>query len=374
MRGDGAVFQRGSSWWIVYYVRGKRYREPAGKTEAAAKRRLRARLGEVYSGRFVGPEEERVLVDQLLDALVVHLETKGAASAGSVRSHLKPVRERFGHLRALEVTTAMVEEFARERLADGYARSSVNKQIQPLQQAFNLARKQGRLTRVPYMPKLKVDNARQGFFEHDEFERVAANLPEPIADIARFGYLTGWRKGEILPLRWEAIDRSAREVRLRTSKNGHGRVLPLAGDLWEIIERRWAARRFLGVNSVPAISEHVFHVKGRPIGQFDGTWKRACRLAGCPGKLFHDLRRTAVRNMVRADVPQSVAMAISGHRTISMFLRYNVTSDEDVLRAVLRTQEHVKGKGRLLALPAENSHRTATIGQNKEARDRSLAP
>jgi integrase len=64
-----------------------------------------------------------------------------------------------------------------------------------------------------------------------------AELPEPINDIARFGYLSGWRRGEIVPLRWDSVDRSAREVRLRTSKNGLGRVLPLEGELWTLIER-----------------------------------------------------------------------------------------------------------------------------------------
>ena len=117
------------------------------------------------------------------------------------------------------------------------------------------------------------------------------------------------------------MDRDAREVRLRTSKNGHGRVLPLDGELWAIMERRWSARRYVAGNGVTAIAEIIFHKQGRVIGQFDGTWRRACRLGGCPGKLFHDLGRTAVRSMVRAGVPQSVAMAISGHRTISRFLR-----------------------------------------------------
>jgi integrase len=89
---------------------------------------------------------------------------------------------------------------------------------------------------------MREDNARQGFFEHSDFEKVVAKLPEPINDIARFGYLSGWRRGEIVPLRWDAVDRNAREVRLRTSKNGLGRVLPLEGELWTLMERRWAAR------------------------------------------------------------------------------------------------------------------------------------
>ena len=89
---------------------------------------------------------------------------------------------------------------------------------------------------------LREDNARQGFFEHADFETFVACLPDPIDDIARFSYLSGWRRGEIVPLTCDAVDRQAREVRLRTSRNGQGRVLPLDGALWDLMERRWAAR------------------------------------------------------------------------------------------------------------------------------------
>ena len=88
---------------------------------------------------------------------------------------------------------------------------------------------------------LQEDNARQGFFEQDEFEAVIANLPDPVCDVARFAYLSGWRKGEIATLRWDLVDHRAREIRLRTSKNRRGRVLPLEGELEELVKRRWSA-------------------------------------------------------------------------------------------------------------------------------------
>jgi integrase len=91
-------------------------------------------------------------------------------------------------------------------------------------------------------PHLREDNARQGFFERGDFEAVAAHLPDPVRDIARFAYLSGWRKGEILPLRGDSVDRTAGKVRLRTSKNGRGRLLPLEGALRDLIERRLALR------------------------------------------------------------------------------------------------------------------------------------
>lgn len=342
MRGDGRVFQRGKRWWIAYYARGQEHRESAGRTEREARRHLKARLKEIYGGRFVGLQEERIVVEELLDDLLASFEMRGIQSLRSVRSHLKPVREWFRDVRARDLTTAAVERFMRDRIAADKAPATVNREVQLLKQALNLARKQERLTRVPYIPLLREDNARQGFFERDELEAVVAYLADPIDDITRFAYLSGWRKGEILSLRWEAVDRVGREVSLTTSKNGQGRLLPLVGELWELMESRWAARAFPSADGVTSLSDYVFHVRGRPVVDFKRSWKTACKKAGVPGRLFHDLRRTAVRNMVRAGVPQSVAMSISGHRTVSMFLRYNITSEDDMRLALARTQAHLE--------------------------------
>jgi integrase len=84
----------------------------------------------------------------------------------------------------------------------------------------------------------------------------------------------------------------------------------------------------------------IFHHDGQRIGDFRRAWGTACKLAGCPGRLVHDLRRTAVRDMVRAGTPQSVAMSISGHKTNAMFLRYNITSDTDQRQALLNRQSY----------------------------------
>lgn len=343
MRGEGRVYQRGTRWWVEYWYRNRQFRESAGTTEASARKLLRLRQREILTQRFVEPREQYVDVADLLDDLMRHLTTKGAKSVRAFEAHAKPVREFFAFTRAADVTTPDIERFIQTRLGAGKARATVNRETGVLRQAFNLAARQTppRLGRVPYIPMLKEDNARQGFFEREEFEAVCAHLAPHVADIARFAYLSGWRKGEIMPMRWDAIDLHTREARLRTSKNGHPRSLPLSGELWDLVERRLRARVYTTPEGASALSEFVFHAgDGRAVVDFKHSWVSACRKAGLPGKLFHDLRRTAVRDMIRAGVPQSVAMRISGHRTTAIFLRYDITSDDDKRVALLRMQEH----------------------------------
>ena len=119
------------------------------------------------------------------------------------------------------------------------------------------------------------------------------------------------------------VDRAGREVRLRTSKNGKGRVLPLEGELWEIIERRWAARTFEVEGEPTRLAEFVFHRAGDRVVDHRDAWEGARTKANLPAMKFHDLRRTAARNMVRAGVAETVAMTITGHKTRSMFARYD---------------------------------------------------
>lgn len=364
--GDGFVYQRGKRWWIGYSHEGKAYREPGGangkgaKTPEEARKRLKARLREIWGDRFVGPNEERVTVDELLDDLIKHLELKSAKSIDSVKSHLKPVRAFFVGDRAHHVTADRVEDFIRQQQEatdddgnpDPYSNAAINRQTGALRQAFRLAARKRKISRVPYIPQLLEDNARQGFIEPAAFEALASKLPEPVNDIARFAYLSGWRKEQVLSLRWDQVDRTGKTVRpLGQSRNKRTPGLPLVGGLWGVIERRWTARRFKVLDekgeptSVTKMSEYVFHSgQGARIVDFKRSWATAAKAAGLQHVLFHDLRRSAVRNMIRAGVPQSVAMRISGHKTTAMFNRYDITSDADKREALAKVEEYSKGK------------------------------
>jgi integrase len=166
--------------------------------------------------------------------------------------------------------------------------------------------------------------------------------PDDLRDFTRFAYLTGWRKGEMISLKWTDVNRDAGAIRLRpeAAKTGQGRTVMLEGDLAALIGRRWESRLFEKHGNV-RVTTLVFHRDGKPVGDFKKSWATACEAAGVPDKLFHDLRRTAARNMVRAGVPERVAMSVTGHVTRSMFDRYNIVSEDDLRMAAQKTTMYV---------------------------------
>ena len=139
-------------------------------------------------------------------------------------------------------------------------------------------------------------------------------------------------------MQWNQVDRTAKTIRLEpgTTKNKDGRTFPydLLDELNEAIEEQWQEHQSLAKKGV--LCPWVFHRNGRPIRSIRARWKAACEAAGLPGKLVHDFRRTAIRNLVRAGAPDTVAMKLSGHKTRSVFDRYNVTSEADLRDAIAK--------------------------------------
>ncbi len=131
-------------------------------------------------------------------------------------------------------------------------------------------------------------------------------------------------------------------MRAENAKNGTGRLLALEGELWSILERRRAARAVQLKTGETRLSEYVFHRKMERIREFRKSWAAATKKANAPGKRFHDLRRSGIRNMVRAGVPERVAMAVSGHKTRAVFDRYNIIDEADIRQAVQRTERYLE--------------------------------
>lgn len=350
MRGDGRIYKRKGSnhWWIAYNHQGKELRESSNSPEYRdAQKLLKRRLQEIGADTlglqsFLGPAQDRITLNDLLDHLEHDYRIRNKFSP-SIKSHLQRARDAFGHYRAIALTPKHIDSFIEAELENGRAPATINRSTQLVGQAYNLALRRKELNTKPYIRKLPERNARQGFFEHDEYERVITHLPEYLKDPCRFAYLSGWRRGEVFTLEWTDVDQRAHVIRLRPeeSKNGQGRTLALEGDLWTIIQRRWSERTITRKDKTVVISRYVFHHDGHAIVDIKKAWATACTKAGVGPRLFHDFRRTAIRNMVRAGVPETVAMKISGHKTRSVFDRYNITDERDLREAMQKTQTYL---------------------------------
>lgn len=374
MRGNGRIFRRPNSsmWWAAYYLRGKEFRESTGTAdEIKARKFLQRKLKEVGADQigartFTTPKASRLTVHELLEALKADFEIRGKASPQNL-SVLKRADTDFGIDRAVDLTADKIDRYIEQRLQDGDRPATINRTTQMLGQAYALAVKRETLSRAPYIRHLSESgNARQGFFSESELAAVISHLPEDLRDFVRFAAATGMRKGECCSLTWADIESDVLTLRGENAKNGDSRSVPLVGELSEIIERRKAARQ-VKENGTARMIEHIFHRDGQPVAEFRKSWITACLAAGvgrmvcpkcqsegtakdCPkceirteysgGKIFHDLRRTAVRNMTQAGVPQAVAMKVSGHKTSSMFQRYNIVATDDLRTALERTEQY----------------------------------
>jgi len=398
-RGNGRIYTRNGSpfYWLSYYANGEEQREVAThprtgkKLEAIernhrdAERALKLKVEKVITARhtgqrFIGPQQQRVTVLELLKALEQDYALRDKLNV-KVKSNLKPIRDYFGCWRAAEVTPEAVATYIQQQREQEYSNGTINRRTQLLGQAFKLAIRNKHLSVAPFIPRLsEVGSEREGFFEAENFEAVVKHLPDYLQDFARFGFLTGWRKGSIQKLRWCDVTDDVVILRAENSKTRKPETVPLHGELAELIKRRRAVKAWHDKEGQAHISEYVFHVNGEPVGDYRKAWHSACAAAGigkmvCPqceadveqvkngkkveykcspcgsawkhrqlkhvGPIFHDLRRTAARNMVAAGVPPQVAMKITGHRTDAMFRRYAIVNEDQKRDALARTAAYL---------------------------------
>ncbi len=291
-------------------------------------------------GRLIGPIEERVTFNDMAAALVRDCQVNGRKALSAIQFPIRHLKGSFGLDKALDITTDRINTHIARRQAEGASNAIINRELTALKRMFSLTIQAGKLTSRPYIASLEENNARQGFLDHSSFLALRANLPDYLKDPVTFLYLSGWHVSETRSLEWRDVDLAGRLVHLRPeiSKNKDGRLLPLKGELQAVVER---ARQ----NRLPECP-FVFHLNGEPIGDFRKSWRNVCTAAGLNGVIIHDFRRTAVRNMVRAGIPERVAMSLSGHNTRSIFKRYNILSEADLAQAAERLQSHLQKQPR----------------------------
>ncbi len=338
--GLGSVFNRGAAespaWYIQYSSEGQQVKESVRKagysnSESGAMTLLKKRISDKQIGTVVTAAERNVKVSEMLDDLLDHYKMRKSfenyeKEKLNIERHLRP---RFGFIRASQLNTANIEAWQRD-VAPDLSPATVNRLTTLLRRAYTLATQRTppkvSKTQIPYFPMLPVKNVRTGFLEDADFEKLYAELNPDVRLIALFAYLTGSRRGEVLGLKWADVDLAEGFATLRDTKNGETRMVPLAPRLVDALK------------AVPRSGSAVFCYAetGEPILDFRREWERACTAVNMTGLHVHDLRRSCVRNLVRTGAHERVAMDISGHKTRSVFERYNITDMKDRRAAVAR--------------------------------------
>ncbi len=334
------------TWWVKYQVGGRPQQVSSGSDKKrVADDLLKDREGDVVKGMPITAQVGKIRFEEAAEDLLNDYRTNKKRSLRTItlriEKHLKPF---FGGRRMTGIGTALTRVFVTRRQAAGASNASINRDLIALKRMFTLALQGGKLMVRPYIPLLKENNIRKGFFEPEQFQSVRNHLPVHMRGIVEFAYVTGWRTpSEILRLEWRRIDMQAGEVRLDagTTKNGDGRVFPFTSELRRVLEDQQQVAE--GLKKAGIITPYVFfYTVGKKTGKqitesgFNKAWRKARIVAGCPARIPHDFRRTAVRNLVRAGVPERVAMQLTGHKTRAVFERYNIVSAGDLRDAARR--------------------------------------
>lgn len=315
-------------------------RESTGTAdEDAARAWLRGRQKMIDSG--VAPGPRRVTVGDLPARIKCAYVNEEDPSPERRARYDARMDLYFHHLTAFfgawkpakDIRLDEMEDYVAHRREEGAASSTIRSEVAALGRGIRLA-----LRRAPTLPRIVVKNARGGFFTNAEMARLLPHLAQYMQSFTEAAYITGWRRGELRNLHWTEVDWERGVIRLlpRTTKNDLGREFPVAAHprLEELLLERRAVTSALEKRTGALCPWVFWHGDGRRVAWFHDGWRTACEKAGLPGRLFHDLRRSAVRNLIDAGVAQSVAMTITGHLTASVFRRYEIRDATDVRAAV----------------------------------------
>jgi integrase len=327
---DGTV-RTSAIWWLRFRQHGQAVRQSSGTTsERVARHLLREKEGRIILGLPVNPQTDRLTLNDGLELIRRDYQTNGRKSTRTLEARLVHLLEHFdGASRLGRITTGHVEAYKAARLEAGAEPSTVNRETAVLARLGALARRQHGLHVSFLVGALQERNARRGFFDPDQYIAIYKHLRPELRALAVLAFVTGWRKAELLSRQWRHVDFAHGWLRLEPeeTKNRDGRMFPLIPELRDVLLGQRA--RVDGIQRAAGrIIPWVFvRDDGQPVRDFKRAWTTARKRAGIPGRLFHDFRRTAVRNLIRAGIPEVVAMRLTGHRTRSVFQRYAIVEE-----------------------------------------------
>lgn len=376
-KGEGSLLLlKGCSiFYAQFYQNGKQVRVSTGeRVKQKALVELRRLMGRSDQGMTPPTELKKITYGQLRAGLLASYTEKGnrtlyqTADGTETIGGLKSLDAFFGYgdkndgPPVTAITTDSGRAFAKRQLAAKFAPATINRSLSCLRRMLKIAHEDGKIPTVPLIRLLKETNIRTGFATQKQFNELLAALPSRLRPLVTFLYWCGCRLGEARAIEWTQVDLQARLIRLEAdqTKNQTARDIPLPSIVAADLER------------IEPKTGKVFNDENLRL-----EWAKACTAVGLGkieeqtskagnvwqkyrGLIIHDLRRSAIRNMVAAGNPENWCMSISGHKTASVFRRYAIVSTADITTAMQRVEEFsLKLPTRISVNSVKTDHRTA---------------
>lgn len=336
------IFKRGQVWWMSFTHNGKQIRHSCETTSKKLAKEIFYKLKtQVTEGKFFDVQARDIMFDELCNDMIIDYKVNHKKSLNRAQRSINNLSLFFKGMKAIDITTDKIQSYILRRQTANAENGTINRELSALKRMFNLGRQMTppKIINVPYIPHLQENNARQGFFEYHDYLAIKDALPYYLKPVVTMAYYTGMRKEEILSLQWTQINLIENKISLKPqdTKNKKARIIYMEGELLEAIR----FQKVLRDSNHPKCPWVFFGKTGERIKEYKEAWKTACKKVGLTGWLFHDFRRSGVRNMIRAGVPEKVAMMVSGHKTRSVFDRYNIIDEKDLKMAAKKVQEHI---------------------------------
>jgi|SRR5579859_1583334 len=375
-RGQGSLIMvKGSPFWQArfYGLDGRKISMSTGKKlKQEAEDFLRKEMDAVRSkGMAPISDTRKIRYADLRAGLLASYAEKGnkslvtRADGEETVVGLAQLDEFFGYSDSnpgpsvISIGTDTGRKFVEERKKDGAGNAVINRSLACLRRMLKLAHEEGKIPAVPVIRLLKEPPARRGFVELENFNVLVGKLPKNLRAYVTFLYHCGGRKGEAALIEWPQVDLARGFIRLEDdqTKSGEARIVPIPAKLVDMLDatepkegrvfdttnlrKQWnKACAAAGLGS-------IIKVEGKP---YDPRYK---------GLTLHDLRRSAVRNLVTlAGVPEHVAMRITGHKTRAVFDRYHIVNADDVQAAMQQWEAATKN-----LLPQKNGRSLGKVGR-----------
>jgi len=329
-----AVRQLGNGYQCDFYAYNERIRRvfPTKKDATAYEGKIKAAIRE---NRFFDVKEEPFKIFKELSNWYLSLEdVKRKKSFEGDRRSIGRLNGFFGTQLLRHITPSLIGEYQTKRVSEKSYRgestkpSTVNREIACMRTIFNKAIRDEKLEKNPTrgVNFLRENNQRERVLTCEEWKRYKTKSPSWYLPIAVTAYRTAMRKSEIINIALSRIDLKEGFIRLRAedTKTGHGRSIPIHSELMEVLKKVLKVR--------PLNCDRAFHREGRPINGDHIRWahQRVCKKANIENFTFHDFRHTCINNWRKEGHDYFKIMAASGHKTISVFKRYNMVGEEEL--------------------------------------------